>query len=158
MKCFKQVRVSETEWGSHAHEYYYRLPDDVRWYSAQCRTEEVAAFYHRCGKYHAISGGTGRISESARRIALGQSCTDAIQQENRIRKLVSEFCVAEFRPITLGANCLEDGPFNVLEGNCRAVALEILRKRGITPFSTVQLFVAISESERVHVWESDARK
>ena len=153
MEYFGRIDISETGWESHSNEYYYRLPNDVQWYSARCPIEEVAGFYHRCGKYSALSGGTGRISESARRITLGQTCEDSTEQADRIRQLVSEFSSSEFRPLALGTNDLESGPFNILEGNCRGVALEILRERGLAPFPTVRLFIAMSESQQVRVWE-----
>jgi hypothetical protein len=87
-------------------------------------------------------------------VALGQhEDDDASAQAKLIREMVDNFSTALFRPLCLLTNDLQRGPFNVGEGNCRAVALEILRQRREAPFSELAVFIATSGSATVRVWQ-----
>ena len=57
-------------------------------------------------------------------------------------------------PLILGTNDLDAGPYRVLEGNCRAVALAIVGERA--GLESVPVFVALSPTVRLRDWRAIA--
>ena len=154
MEIAGRVDQSLIGWDDPQDEYYYAMPEDVVWHAGRCLQTEVTGFYHRCGVYNALSSETGRISESARLVDRGaHTDPQTKEQAARIRAIVEQFDVTAFRPLYVSTNDVANGPYNVTEGNCRAVALAILTRRGQAPLRDVPVFVATSLSATVRVWE-----
>ena len=88
-----------------------RLPDDCAWLRTEWAAIEPASLRHVYSEdWAALSGGTGRLDESAAAVREGAKGAVA----DRVRWLAANLEVARCGPIFLGAN-EASGPFVVID-------------------------------------------
>ena len=130
--------LAETELLEHApsladcwEELGTKLPDDRRWFSGLLPEESIGGLLHTpCEAFNTLSGGSGCLHDTAELLA-GDALPDGEAQEPArwIRELAASFDPERLGTLALGANDLEAGPWMLLDGNHRATALLLRRRR-----------------------------
>jgi hypothetical protein len=123
-----------------------RLPDDCAWLRTEWAALDPASLRHVYSEdWAALSGGTGRLDESAAAVREGAEGAVA----DRVRWLAANFEIARCGPIFLGAN-EASGPFVVIDGNHRATAI---RMGALSGLAALPVIVAVSKSAPIWKWE-----
>ena len=138
------------------HHWVSHMPEDTEWYRGAAVVDEIGGFSHIFSPlWAAISGGTGLISATAQGIDLGNLPIEPefAVHATAINTIADALDTAQLGSLLLGTNDLAGNAFVVLDGNHRAVALEILRSRGETVLAQdLDVFVALSRSVPLHGW------
>ncbi len=131
------------------------LPADHSWYRGLINESDIQHFMHI---YHPswarLSGGSGRVMDSARTIAFLEEIHGQDQaQIEKIHKLARNFSFVSGSPLIACANDLQQGPFLLLDGNHRASALLLRRLwHAEAPQHKLTIFVAVSASQPIWQW------
>ena len=138
------------------HRWVSNMPEDTEWHRAVAVIAEIGAMSHVFSpNWAAISGGKGLISASAQAIVcgdaeIGPEFTEHIAAINAIADALDP---SQLGSLLLATNDLAGNAFVILDGNHRAVALEILRSRGDAALPCeLNVFVALSRSVPLRSW------
>ena len=137
------------------HAWASKLPGDTQWFAGTMLASSAGRLVHiHAPVWATLSGDTGRIAASAEAVNREERFADDVEPAAvAIRKIADHFDVAKVDRLLLGSNRIEGGTVMVLDGNHRAVALEMLRLRETAaPDLFVEVTVAVSISVPLLEW------
>lgn len=140
------------------HPWVSRLPDDTQWFRGTVPAAEVGGLSHIFAPiWGTLSAETGEVLVSARTIAARRELGDeATRHARAITRIARALDPALLSPLILGANDPAGDYFMILDGNHRAVALQLARSGAadepVADVAEVDVIVACSRSLPLRRW------